>query len=123
MLAVVKTLRTKKVFSVKGDIPVLLLRYLRKKYGKALVVSDDENDYVDLRKTDWYKKQKLRRAPGKSMKMYRARDQLTQAAVGKKLGGLSAQKVSDMENNRRGISKNMGQKLSFLFGTAVEKFL
>ena len=54
-----------KIFEVKGDIPKDLMSFLRSEFGKNLTVVDDEKDYVDVTRTDWYKKQKAARTPGK----------------------------------------------------------
>lgn len=61
--------------------------------------------------------------PGHVLRIYRERDKLTQGALGKRFGGLSCQKISNMENNRRGISKGLADKLAHLFGASVERFL
>lgn len=124
MLAVVKTPRTKKKFVVEGDIPNKLLVFLEKNFGKYLTIdNDDDDEYVNFRDTAWYKKMKKSWTPGKSVRVYRMRDQLTQAQLGRKLGGLSIQKISDIENNRRGISKELAKKLATLFGTSVDRFI
>jgi len=124
MLAVVNKPHTKKkIFEVKGDIPKDLMNYLRSEFGKNLTVVDNDQDYVDITKTDWYKKQKAARTPGKVLRVYRERDGLSQAQLGQKLGNLSAQKISDLEHDRRGISKDIAKKLSVIFSTPVEKFL
>ena len=125
MLAVVKVPRTnRRRFEIKGDIPNRVVDYLRSEFGRNFTVVDGEEDrYVDITDTQWYQKQKKRMTPGHALKIYRERDKLTQGALGRRLGGLSRQKVSDMENNRRGISKELAKKLADIFGTSVEKFL
>ena len=123
MLAVVKMPRTKNVFEVRGDIPDRLLKYLRKQYGSGLSVINDDDELVDLRTTVWYQKRQNIRAPGTAVRIYRKRDNLTQADLGKMLGGLSVQKISDFENGRRGISKETAKKLSVIFKTRIDRFL
>ena len=123
MLAVVRTLRTKKVsFRVKGDIPRRLMKFLREEYGKHLMIIEAE-ETVDITKTDWYQKKKDSSSPGKTVRVLRKRDRLTQAELGQMLGGLSVQKISDIELGRRGISKSVAMKLSAVFCSPVEKFL
>ena len=124
MLAVVKTPHTKKeTFEVKGDIPNNLMAFLRSEFGNNLIIIDNKKDYVDITKTAWYKRQKANKTLGKTVRIYRERDNLTQAELGQKLGGLSIQKISDIEHDRRGISKDSAKKLAHIFGTSVEKFL
>lgn len=123
MLAVVKMPRTNNQFEVRGDIPEPVLKYLRKRYGSAVTVIDDDEELVDIRETAWYQSQQILTSPGTTLRTYRRRDMLSQRELGRLLGGLSVQKISDMENGRRGISKEMAKKLAVVFGTGAEKFL
>lgn len=123
MLAVVKTHHTKMGFIVQGQIPENLIKYLRKTYGKKLTVTDTQDDYVNIQDTQWFHEQKLQRTPGQVLKIYRQRDEMTQASLGEIMGGVSPQKISDFENNRRGISKTLAKKFAKIFGVSVEKFL
>jgi len=123
MLAVVRTLRTNRVsFRVKGDIPRRLMKFLRDEFGKHLTIVE-ENETVDITKTDWYLQKKETSSPGKTVRVLRKRDRLTQAELGQMLGGLSVQKISDIEHDRRGISKTLAMKLAAVFGSPVERFL
>ncbi|MFC1510039.1 helix-turn-helix domain-containing protein [Candidatus Omnitrophota bacterium] len=123
MLAVVKMPRTnKKILEIKGDISNRFIKYLHKEYGDNITIQDDD-EYVDIVFTAWYKNQKKRKTPGKSLKVYRKRDGLTQAQLGKNLGGISAARISDFEHDRRGISKDIAKKLAELFGTSLERFI
>ena len=123
MLAVVKTLRTKQIiFEVSGAIPAELVKFLERKYKERLSLIGDEEE-IDITRTNWYRKARARRTPGRAIKVYRQRDHLTQAELGEKLGGLTIQKISDLEHDRRGISKDLAKKLAILFGTSAEKFL
>ena len=81
------------------------------------------NPLVDITQTAWYKKERSRMTPGRTLKVYRERDQLTQEELGQRLGGLPIQKISDMEHDRRGISKELAKKLAVIFSTSADKFL
>jgi plasmid maintenance system antidote protein VapI len=48
---------------------------------------------------------------------------MTQAELGKALGGLPRQHISNMENGSRPISKRTALKLAKLFDVSVEKFI
>ena len=49
---------------------------------------------------------------------------MSQAELGHQLGTTwTRQKISDLEHNRRQISKEIGKKLSQIFGVPVERFL
>ena len=122
MLAVVKKPRTKKsLFEIKGEIPQQIIDYLKEKY--TVVIKEDEEELINIMETDWYREMKDRRKLGDAVRVYRDNFGYTQAELGKMLGGLSRQKVSDLENNRRGISKDIALKLAKLFRVPVERFL
>jgi DNA-binding XRE family transcriptional regulator len=97
----------------------------KKEYGNNDVVVnyDDNSGLIDVFKSDWYKETKNKMTPSDYMKIYRENFQLTQAELGKKLGGLSRQYISDLEKGRRGISKEIAKKLSDVFNVAVKRFL
>lgn len=123
MLAVVKRPRTnRKVFEVRGDIPPHVMDYLKSRFGSRLVVME-ESELIDITQTSWYRQQKADSSPGKSLRVYRQRDGMTQRELGERLGGLSVQKVSDLENDRRGISKDLAKQLAKLFGTSTDVFV
>lgn len=120
MLAVVRKPRTKTpIFEVKGEIPEDVLAFLREGY----TVEIDDEEYVNLMETDWYRGMKAKRTPGKAMRIYRENFEYSQTKLGEMLGGLSRQNVSGMENDRRGISKDMAKKLSQIFKVPVSRFI
>jgi len=61
--------------------------------------------------------------PGTYMKIYRENRKMTQTELGKILGGLPRQHVSNMENGVRPISKKIAIKLAKAFDVSVEKFI
>ena len=120
MLAVAKTPHIK--LRIEGDIPNRLLRVLKEYYGKMLIL-DGEDDYVDVFETDWYKHRSKNITPGKSIRIYRENKNWTQTQLGGKLGGLTRQYVSDLENGRREVSKNIAKALSALFHVSINRFI
>ena len=123
MLAVVKKPRTRKpLFEIKGTIPKKVIDYFSHEYGKAFQIIE-EDELIDIFKTDWFKKINESTTPGDSLKIYRENIGLTQEELGKKIGNFTKQNISDMENNRRGISKEVAKKLSKIFEVPVERFL
>jgi len=123
MLAVVKTPRTKDpLFEVKGDIPNEVIDFLKRGFEVELT-SDEDEEYIDIHETDWYKEARTSRKPGDAIKVYRDDFGYSQAELEKMLGGLSRQKISNMENNRRGISKDIAKKLAGIFKKPVEYFI
>ena len=120
MLAVVKAPHTK--LRIEGNIPRWMLLRLRRNYKNRLIIQEDE-ETVDAFETDWYKKVAKTVTAGFALKTYRENLGMTQSELGAKLGNVSAQHVSDMENDRRAISKQMALKLAKLFHTSVERFI
>lgn len=122
MLAVVKKPRTKNpIFEVRGDIPDSVLAFLKKDF--TVEIEDDDEEYVNLMETDWYQEMKANRTPGKAMRIYRENFGFSQAKLGELLGGVSRQNISGMENDRRGISKDIAKKLSRIFKVPGDRFI
>lgn len=118
MLAVVKAHHTD--FTVQGNIPEKVLRYLQRTYGKALVVEEDE--LIELSQTGWYRDMSKRVRPGDAIRVYRENRKWTQAELGKRIG-VSKNRVSDLENNRRAVSKQLAKTLSRLFQVPLDRFI
>jgi DNA-binding XRE family transcriptional regulator len=122
MLAVVKTPRTS--IRIKGQISTRLMEVLVAEYGNDVKLTrDPEDELVDVFQTDWYKKTKASMTPGTYMKIFRENRNMTQAELGKMLGGLPRQHVSNMESGLRPISKKIALKLSKVFSVSVERFI
>ena len=122
MLAVVKTPCTS--IRIKGKISNKLIEVLVSEYGKDVQLTRDPDDEpVDVFQTDWYKNTKKTMTPGTYMKIYRENRKMTQTELGRLLGGLPRQHVSNMENGVRPISKKIAMKLAKAFDVSVEKFI
>ncbi len=103
-----------------GEIPDDVLDFIKKGYTVDI---DDDNEYIEITETDWYKETKASMTPGDSIKIYRENFGYSQAKLGEILGGLSRHKISDMENDRRGISKDMAKNLAKIFKVPVDRFI
>jgi len=125
MLAVVKKSRTnKRLFEIKGEIPNHIIDYFRQEYGSAFeIVEDNEQELIDIFETDWFKKINQKASAGDSLRIYRQNFGITQTDLGKKLGSYSKQYISDLENSRRSISKEVAKKLSKIFNVPVSRFI
>jgi DNA-binding XRE family transcriptional regulator len=129
MLVVVKKPHIKFDINVEGRIPknflIKIANLFKKEYGNDDVVVnyDDDGSLFDVFKSDWYKETKNKMTPSDYIKIYRENFKLTQVELGKKLGGLSRQYISDLEKNRRGISKVTAKKLADIFNVSVKRFL
>ncbi len=121
MQAVVKMPRTKP-FTVQGEtIPDMVLSFLRENGNVEIIEDDDE--LIDVTETDWYKNIKTELTPAENVRFYRMNREYTLSQLGEKLGGLSRQNVSDIEQGRRAISKEMAHKLAKVFSTNYRRFL
>ena len=124
MLAVVKKHHTKKtLFEIKGDIPSDVMGYLKEKFGRNIAVVEDEEELVNIFDTKWYKEISSSTTPGEAMRIYRENFGLSQTELGKKLGKFTRQKISDIENGKRNISKEVAKKLSQIFDVPVDRFI
>ena len=122
MLAVVKTPRTN--IRIKGQISNRLMEVLVAEYGKDVELTrDSEDELMDVFQTDWYKNTTKSMTPGVYMKIFRENRKMTQTELGKVLGGLPRQHISNMENGSRPISKKIALKLSKVFDVSVERFI
>ncbi len=122
MQAVVKTPHIE--ISIKGDIPQKIITLLKEEYGRKVKITNDEDDeYINIVETDWYKKIKAEKSPADNMKIYRKLHKMTQEELGEKLGGVPKQHVSNMENGIRQISKTTAKRLAEIFDISVDRFI
>jgi transcriptional regulator with XRE-family HTH domain len=70
-----------------------------------------------------YKRVPLEMKPGDYLRFFRQDNNLSQSELGRKLGRLSRQDISKMENERRPISRRMALRLLGFFGVSVDKFV
>ena len=104
-------------------IPDELISFLKDKYGEVEIITDPDEELIEIIKTEWYKNIKKTLSPYENMKLYRELKGWTQSEMAEKLGGIPRQNVSNMEHGRRSISKKTAKKLASLFGVKVDKFL
>ena len=108
---------------IEGEITDELVEYLKREYGEVEVITDREEELVEVTKSDWYRSLRQTISPGENMRLYRELHGLTQEELGKKLGNFTRQNISNIENGHRAISKKMALALAELFEVSVEKFL
>jgi DNA-binding XRE family transcriptional regulator len=121
MQAHVKTHHIK--IDIEGDIHPKILTVLKEVYGKKVKFIRDNDEYIDVFETEWFKRINSKMTPGKAMKIYRELHKLTQEELGVKLGGISKQNISHMERGIRPISKNNAKLLAKIFNVSVERFI
>lgn len=119
MQAVVKKPRIR----IDGEIPEELLSFLRDHYADVEVIENEEDELEDVFESAWYKSIRAETTPGDNLKIYREIHGLTQEQLGRKLGKIPRQGISNMENGHRPISKKIAKKLADIFAVSVEKFI
>ena len=108
-------------FSITGIIPEKLISGLRMEYGDENV-RVDRDDMVNAMEMDWFKELESEDTPGKNLRFYRKLVGMTQTELAKKLG-TSKQFISDMENDRKPISRKTAKELAALFDVSVARFI
>lgn len=119
MLAVVKTPHIE--LKIEGEIPKQLLILLQKTWRDELELSEGET--ISLEEDDWYQSTTTEFTPAERLRSAREMMGLTLSELGKKLGGISPQKVSDLEKGRRGISKTLALKMSKVLQMPLDFFI
>lgn len=111
-------------FVIKGTISQTFLDSLVKEFGSDLVVEeqDDDEAYVSIKETDWYKQLAAEETPGGNLRFYRTLHHMTQTDLASRLS-TTKQHISDMEHDRKPISKKTAKELSALFKISVNRFI
>ena len=107
-------------FTIQGTISDKDLKFLKNHFGESLTIKYD--DLVDFHDTDWFKEAEPELTPASNLAFYRKLMKMTQAELGEKLG-VSKQVISDMEHERRSISKKTAKELSKIFNVSADRFI
>ena len=108
-------------FTIQGTISAKDLKFLKNHFGESLTVKYDD-ELVDFHDTEWFKEGDPELTPASNLVFYRKLMNMTQTELGEKLG-VSKQVISDMEHERRSISKAMAKELAKIFNVSVERFI
>ena len=87
---------------------------------EGVEVEDEETVYIA--DTDWYKNTKTSWTPAKELRANRNKIQLTQSALGEKIGK-KKQYISDIETGRKNISIFIAKELGEVFNKDYRNFL
>ncbi len=119
------TLRTPGTFiEIRGAIPGTVLEVLRQEYGRRLIIRTEWGERLpDILNLPLYEQEPRKMSPAAYLRFFRQDKGYTQAELGLRLGGLSRQHISDIENGRRSVGKATARKLSRLFDVALNKFI
>jgi len=86
------------------------------------LIEKEDDEYVNWFETEDHREITALTTPGDVMRIYRENRLWSQARLGEELGGMSRQKISDMERGSRTISADTAIALSRVFGIPVERF-
>jgi DNA-binding XRE family transcriptional regulator len=117
--------KTARIFiRIEGVISWNLLSVLQEEYGRKLIVTSMMGERLpDILMAPFYQPDTTEMSPGDFLRRFRLDKDLTQAELGRRLGGIPRQNVSNMEKGRRPISRKMAVRLSRFFGVAVARFI
>lgn len=104
---------------LSSRIPSRVLSDLKRRYSKYLEADSELFDYFE---TSLAKQIEKKLTVGKRVANLREVMNLSQAALGAK-AGISAAKVSDIENDRRTVGLTVGKRLAAAFGVDVRLVL
>jgi DNA-binding transcriptional regulator YiaG len=119
MSAATKTPPIKLTF--RPGTPRRVLQEARRRYSRYLVERDDVA--VDYLETGLAKKVSKTLTPALWLKHLREAHDLSQAELGKKLGGVKASRISDWESGQRAVSKASAKSLAKLFHVPADRFI
>lgn len=111
---------------IEGRVSAACLKQLIALMDKELGLKAklcDEEALIDLNTSEWSKDVRASMISGDYVRIYRENAGWNQTELGKKLGAFTKQYISDIENGRREISKELAKKLSQVFKVPVDRFL
>jgi ribosome-binding protein aMBF1 (putative translation factor) len=108
MLALVKKPHIE--LSLHGEHVEELLDWIKKKYEVAILVKEEQDDFVPIESSDFWKTMEKNRI-GNLLAAARLKASLTQSELAKQLN-IRQNMISDYENGRRTYSDAMAKRLS-----------
>ena len=80
------------------------------------------DDMLNVEDMQWYKEEAAKDTPGRALRFYRKLKGMTQTELAKMLG-TTKQFISNLENDRKPISRMMAKKLSEIYNVSVSRFI
>lgn len=111
-------------FRIEGTLSSTFLDSLRKEFGDSMkiVEQDDDEGWVNVEDLNWFQEEIAKETPGGNLRFYRKLVGMTQKELADKLG-MTKQHISDMERDKRAISKATAKKLGSLFKVSPARFI
>lgn len=102
-----------------------LVKLLRREIPDVVITpepSGDDDEFVNVVETDWYKKMQAEWHPGDTISVKREHLGLTQAELAERTG-MSIPSISLIENRKRGVGVRTARKLAAALGIPVERLI
>ncbi len=80
------------------------------------------DDMLNVEDMQWYKEEAAKDTPGRALRFYRKLKGMTQPELAKMLG-TTKQFISNLENDRKPISRMMAKKPSEIYNVSVSRFI
>ena len=109
-------------FRIEGTLSSTFLDNLRKEFGDSMKIVQEDEGWVDVRDLDWYKEELAKETSGSNLRFYRKLAGMTQKELADKLG-MTKQHVSDMERDKRAISRKTAKLLGGIFRISPARFI
>ena len=84
---------------------------LRSRYPDLVIADEEDDEYVNIEDTDWYRERKAKMTLGKRLRIYRDNAELTLAVLAE-LSGIPKGNLSAMENDKRPIGSMTAKHLA-----------
>ena len=102
------------------------LRTGKIKTRSKTIVSDNKetklDDMINVEDMEWYKEEAAKDTPGRTLRFYRKLKGMTQPELAAVLG-TTKQFISNLENDRKPISRIMAKKLSEIYNVPASRFI
>ena len=111
--------------TVEGDrIPEGIMDAIRAEFsGDQIEVRGDDDETVDALQSDWYRETVGLITPGDVIRVYRKNRGMTQAELGRRLGGTPRRRIDAIEKGRRGVSAAMAKQIADVLDISAERIL
>lgn len=111
--------------TVEGDrIPEGIMDAIRAEFsGDQIEVRGDDDETVDALQSDWYRETVGLITPGDVIRVYRKNRGMTQAELGRRLGGTARRRIDAIEKGRRGVSAATAKQIADVLGISAERIL
>lgn len=104
-----------------ASTPKPVLEEVQNRYKKYLVTKEDPlEDYFE---TEFHKKTSASMTPADWISIGRETLGWSQARLAAEVRGVSAKRISDWENGRRAVSKDLAKRLAAIFKVPADKFI